>query len=98
MVPTSRGDLIVLTDEMERNWLNIAKTWRFIFDLEAHGESCLSMLMNGVVGIFNNVRKSDGKDWLKSFCNRYNFLFEIREKRSVKVSNGFHRSASDMVL
>ncbi|GBO04099.1 hypothetical protein AVEN_70907-1 [Araneus ventricosus] len=88
------GDLIVLTDEMERELAQHCKDLNSMF----YGLTRKHMVkvafeyadVNGVAGIFNNVRKSDGKDWLKSFCNRHNLSVRNPEKCSVARAMGFN--------
>ncbi|GBM09656.1 hypothetical protein AVEN_60283-1 [Araneus ventricosus] len=46
--------------------------------------------VNGVAGRFNNERKSAGKDWLKSFCKRYNHSVRNPERCSVARAMGFN--------
>ncbi|GBM00760.1 hypothetical protein AVEN_150922-1 [Araneus ventricosus] len=46
--------------------------------------------VNGVDGRLNNERKSAGKDWLKSFCKRYNLSVRNPEQCSVARAMGFN--------
>ncbi|GBN58006.1 hypothetical protein AVEN_79183-1 [Araneus ventricosus] len=95
MVPTSRGRFNrVLTDEMERELAQHCKDLDSMF----YGLTRKHMMkvafdyddVNGVDGIFNNERKSAGKDSLRSFCNRHNLSVRNPEQCSVARAMGFN--------